>query len=151
MTTVNPKLNRLLSKLEARGKRVTGQRAAICEALVSHGGHPTTSEIWRRVRALHPSISQATVYNTLAALEELRLIRALDILGQNHTHYDLCVDPHVNVVCTQCGRIADVQTDTLEALLGLVAVRTGYQLAPQDGVIVYGLCPECASLQMHQS
>jgi len=150
MATINPQLNSLLSKLEARGKRITAQRVAICEALLSHGGHPTTGEIWRRVQALHLSISQATVYNTLAALEELHLIRALDILGQDHTRYDLCVDPHVNVVCTQCGRIADVQTDTLEALLGLVAGRTGYQLAPQDGVIVYGLCPECANLQARE-
>ena len=151
MATMNLQLNSLLTKLEARGKRVTAQRTAVCEALLSHGGHPTASEIWQRVRALQPSISQATVYNTLAALEELQLIRALDIVGEDHTHYDVCVDPHVNVVCTRCGRIADVHTDTLEALLGLVAARTSYQLVPQDGVIVYGLCPECVSLQMHVS
>jgi Fe2+ or Zn2+ uptake regulation protein len=140
-------LNSLLAKLEARGKRATAQRAAVCEALLAHGGHPTAAEIWQRVQALHPSLSQATVYNTLAALEELQLIRALDIVGENHTHYDLCVDAHVNVVCTQCGQIADVHTDTLEALLGLVAARSGYRLAPQDGVIVYGICPSCASAQ----
>jgi Fe2+ or Zn2+ uptake regulation protein len=149
MATMNLQLNSLLAKLEARGKRVTAQRAAVCEALLSHGGHPTAGEIWQHVQTLHPSISQATVYNTLAALEELQLIRALDIVGEDHTHYDVCVDPHVNVVCTQCGRIADVHTDTLEALLGLVAARTGYELVPQDGVIVYGLCPECVGLQMH--
>jgi Fur family peroxide stress response transcriptional regulator len=148
MATMNLQLNSLLAKLEARGKRVTAQRAAVCEALLSHGGHPTAGEIWQRVQALQPSISQATVYNTLAALGELQLIRALDIVGEDHTHYDICVDPHVNVVCTRCGRIADVHTDTLEALLGLVAARTGYQLVPQDGVIVYGLCPECVSLQI---
>lgn len=138
-------LNSLLAKLEAGGKRVTAQRAAVCEALLSHGGHPTAAEIWGGVQSLHPSISQATVYNTLAALEELQLIRALDIVGQGHTHYDICVAPHVNVVCTRCGRIADVHTDTLEALLGLVAARSGYRLAPQDGVIVYGQCPDCAA------
>jgi len=27
----------------------------------------------------------------------------LDIVGDEHMHYDLCVDPHVNVVCTACG------------------------------------------------
>jgi Fur family peroxide stress response transcriptional regulator len=151
MTTPSLELNSLLAGLEAHGKRVTAQRAAVCEALLNHGGHPTTGEIWRRVHALHPSISQATVYNTLAALEELLLIRALDILGEDHTRYDLRVDPHVNVVCTRCGRIADVHTDTLEALFRLVAARTGYQLVPQDGVIVYGLCPDCANLQAHPS
>lgn len=138
-------LNSLLAKLEARGKRVTPQRAAVCEALLDHGGHPTAGEIWARVQAQHPALSQATVYNTLSALEDLQLIRALEIVGDEHTHYDICVEPHVNVVCTDCGRITDVHTDTLEALLGLVAARSGYRLVPQDGVIVYGRCAECAA------
>jgi Fe2+ or Zn2+ uptake regulation protein len=91
----------------------------------------------------YPSLSHATVYNTLAALEEIGVIRALDILGEEHTHYDLRIEPHVNVFCTTCGRITDVYTDTLEALLTLVASRSAYRLEPHDSVIVYGLCPGC--------
>jgi Fur family peroxide stress response transcriptional regulator len=137
----------LLRGLEAAGRRVTPQREAVIAALLAHGGHPTTAEIWQLVHDTHPSISQATVYNTLAALEGLGLIRALDIVGDEHTHYDLHVEPHVNVVCTSCGRIADVYTDTLEALVGLVGSRSGYRVNPRDGVIVYGLCPACVSVQ----
>jgi Fur family peroxide stress response transcriptional regulator len=140
------KPERLLAQLEAAGRRITPQREAVCEALLAHGGHPTTSEIWQHVHTAHPSISQATVYNTISALEELGLIRALQIVGDEHTHYDLCLDPHVNVVCTRCGSIADIHTDTLEALLGLVASRSGYRLTPGDGVIVYGVCPTCQRL-----
>ena len=140
----NPKLNQLLTRLAASGRRVTAQRLAVCEALLAHGGHPTTTEIWRRVHGVHPSISQATVYNTIATLEELRLIQKLDIAGDEHAHYDLDVAPHVNAVCTRCGRIADVYTDTLEALLGLVATRSGYWLDPREGMIVYGLCADCS-------
>ena len=136
-------LERLLAGLETAGRRVTSQRVAVCEALLAQHGHPTATEVWECVHRLHPSISQATVYNTLAALEGLQLIRALDIVGDEHTHYDLGVEPHVNAVCTSCGRIADVHTDTLEALLGLVAARSGYRLNPKDGVIVYGLCVAC--------
>jgi Fur family peroxide stress response transcriptional regulator len=138
------KLNRMLAKLEANGRRVTGQRVAVCEALLAHGGHPTAAEVYQRVQEAHPAISQATVYNTLAALEELSLIHLLHIVGDDHAHYDLGVDPHVNAVCTRCGRISDIHTDTLEALLGLVAARSGYQLSQGEGVIVYGLCRDCA-------
>ena len=141
--SVVSKPGRLLAQLEAGGRRITPQREAVCEALLAHGGHPTTSEIWQHIRTAHPTISQATVYNTIAALEELGLIRALQIVGDEHTHYDLCLDPHVNVVCTHCGSIVDIHTDTLEALLGLVAARSGYRLIPGDGVIVYGLCQTC--------
>jgi Fur family transcriptional regulator, peroxide stress response regulator len=142
-TRADTRLNQLLARFEAGGRRVTPQRAAVCRALIAHGSHPTATEIWQRIRATHPSISQATVYNTIAALEELGLIKRLDIAGDEHTHYDLDVGPHVNAVCRRCGRIADVYTDTLEALLGLVASRSGYGLDPREGMIVYGVCGEC--------
>src|SRR5215207_10992412 len=148
MNQLSSKLNRLLAQLEASGRRVTRQRIAVCEALLAHGGHPTAAEVFQRIRAAHPAISQATVYNTLTMLEELSLIRLLHIVGDDHAHYDLGVDRHVNAVCTRCGRITDIHTDTLEALLGLVATRSGYQLGRGEGVIVYGLCPECASARV---
>jgi Fur family peroxide stress response transcriptional regulator len=143
MTEIQANLNRLLARLAASGRRITPQRVAVCETLLAHGGHPTIAELWRRVRATHPTISQATVYNTIAALEELRLIQKLELAGDEHAHYDTHVEPHVNVVCTRCGQIADVYTDTLEALLGLVASRSGYQLASGSAVTVYGLCAAC--------
>src|SRR5258706_4326968 len=143
MTAVDPKLSQLLARIEAAGKRVTPQRVAVCAALLAHGDHPTVAEIWRRVQTAHPSISQATVYNTIAALEEQRLIQKLEIAGDEHAHYDLDVAPHVNAVCTRCGRITDVYTDTLEALLCLVAARSGYALDPREGMLVYGLCGDC--------
>src|SRR5690348_506215 len=102
------KLNRLLAKLEASGRRVTTQRIAVCEALLAQGGHPTAAEVYQRVHVAHPAISQATVYNTLSALEELSLIHLLHIVGDDHAHYDLGGDPHVNAVCKNCGRIDDI-------------------------------------------
>ena len=145
MNQLPSKLNRLLGQLEASGRRITTQRIAVCEALLAHGAHPTVAEVYQRVHASHPAISQATVYNTLSTLEELGLIRLLHIVGDDHAHVDLGVEPHVNAVCTRCGRITDIHTDTLEALLGLVAMRSGYLLSPGEGVIVYGLCPSCAA------
>jgi len=142
-TQTDTRLQHLLAQLEAGGRRATPQRAAVCAALLAHGGHPTVAEIWLRVQTAHPSISQATVYNSIAALEALGLIRRLDIAGDGHTHYDMDIAPHVNAFCRRCGRVADVHTDTLEALLGLVAARSGYDLDPSEGVIVYGLCAEC--------
>jgi Fur family transcriptional regulator, peroxide stress response regulator len=141
--TKHPDLDRLLAKIEAADRKVTPQRVIVCEALLALGGHPTATELWHWVHAARPTISQATVYNTLAVLEELGLIRTLDIVGDEHAHYDLCVAPHVNVVCTRCGRIDDVHTDTLEALLGLVAARSRYQVDSGKGVVVYGMCPTC--------
>ncbi len=142
MSTSDQRLSLMLARLEQSGRRLTPQRVAVCEALVAHGGHPTPMEVRDLVWTGNPGISQATVYNTIAVLEELGLINKLDLAHDEHTHYDVVVQPHVNVVCTRCGRISDVHTDTLEALLGLVASRSGYAIA-RGGIIVYGLCLQC--------
>lgn len=134
--------NCILTQLEQNGRRVTPQRMAVIEALLEHGSHPTPMEVRERVQQKDPSISQATVYNTITLLADLGLIRKLDIADDENAHFDTDMHPHVNVVCTQCGQISDVHTDTLEALLGLVASRSGYQIA-SGGVTMYGLCDEC--------
>jgi len=103
------------------------------------GGHG--AEHAKRMR-LEPALA-ALHGERVGALRALP--RALDIAGDEHTHYDVRPESHVNIVCTSCGRIVDVDTDTLEALLGLVAARSGYRLNPRDGVIVYGQCPSCAA------
>jgi Fur family peroxide stress response transcriptional regulator len=143
MKDVKQQLNRLLTQLESAGRRITPQRITVCEALLAHGSHPTVTQVWQHVHETHPSISQATVYNTITMLEELRLVQKLEITGDEHAHYDVNIEPHVNAFCTRCGQISDVFTDTLEALLVLVAHRSHYQLAPGSGVIVYGICGVC--------
>jgi Fur family peroxide stress response transcriptional regulator len=143
MKDLKQQLNRVLTQMESAGRRITPQRIIVCEALLAHGSHPTVTQVWQRVREAHPSISQATVYNTITALEELQLVQKLEIAGDEHAHYDITIAPHVNAFCTRCGRITDVFTDTLEALLVLVEHRSRYQIASGSGVIVYGICSAC--------
>lgn len=137
------KIDYLLGQLEAAGKRSTPQRHAVCQALVEHGGHPTVADVFERVRTIFPMISQATVYNTIDTLQELGLVQQLDVVNHEHTHYDLDLTPHINLVCTRCGTIIDLHTDTLDALLAQVSQRSGYQIDPHSALLVYGLCPAC--------
>jgi Fur family peroxide stress response transcriptional regulator len=137
------KIDYFLDQLELSGKRSTPQRHAVCQALVEHGGHPTVAEVFERVRGIFPMISQATVYNTIDTLEELGLVRPLDITNHEHTHYDLDASPHINIVCTRCGCISDLRIDALGALLLQVSDQTGYDIAHNAPLIVYGCCPDC--------
>lgn len=137
------KIERLLNQLEAAGKRSTPQRYAVCQALVEHGGHPTVAEVFERVRTTFPMISQATVYNTIYTLQELGLVHPLDIANDEHTHYDLDLTPHINVVCTECGKITDVHSHTVDTLLEEVIQYSGYQIDQHTALVVYGVCPEC--------
>ena len=137
------KIEYLLNQLEASGKRATPQRYAVCQALVEQGGHPTVADVFERVRGTFPMISQATVYNTIDTLKELGLVHQLEIANDEHTHYDLDLQPHINVVCTECGHIHDVHSHVIDALLAEVQRSSGYQLSQQNALVVYGVCPEC--------
>lgn len=141
--TTHQKIDYLLSQLEAAGKRSTPQRHAVCRALVEHGGHPTVAEVFERVRAIFPMISQATVYNTIDTLVALGLVQRLDIANHEHTHYDLDLTSHINLVCTHCGRISDLYLDTLADMLHQVSQHTGYAITQHAGLLIYGMCPAC--------
>ncbi len=141
--TNQARIEYLLNQLEASGKRATPQRYAVCQALVEQGGHPTVADVFEYVRRTFPMISQATVYNTIDTLKELGLVHQLEIANDEHAHYDLDLQPHINVVCTECGHIHDVHSHVIDALLAEVQRSSGYQLSQQNALVVYGVCPEC--------
>jgi Fur family peroxide stress response transcriptional regulator len=137
------KITYLLNQLEAAGKRSTPQRYAVCQALVEHGEHPTVAKVFERVRGTFPMISQATVYNTIDTLTELGLIHKLEIANDEHTHYDLDLTPHINMVCPRCGQITDVHNETVATLLGEVQQNSGHRLCRPFALVLYGVCPAC--------
>ena len=131
---------RLLHELEHHGYRPTPQREAVCWALANHGGHPTAAEIFEVVK--HHGIGQATVYNTITALEKLGVIQAMTLNTDEHTRYDLDTAPHVNFVCSACGSIIDCAAPQLDLLLAQIASGAGATFESAN-VIVYGRCKSC--------
>lgn len=62
--------------LREAGLRVTQQRMALLSILMDAGDHPNADELLTRARNLDDSMSLATVYRTLSALEEAGLIQS---------------------------------------------------------------------------
>jgi Fe2+ or Zn2+ uptake regulation protein len=97
----------MVAALRGAGRRITHQRLAIVEDLSGRSDHPTARQIHDRLRGRVPRLSLSTVYNTLAALVELGLLREMEFEAVDN-RYDTNLAPHVNLVCTLCGAIADV-------------------------------------------
>ncbi|HQE18452.1 MAG TPA: transcriptional repressor, partial [Aggregatilineales bacterium] len=83
----------------------------------------------------------ATVYNTLSLLVELDLIHEIASPTEGSTRYDPQVAPHLNLICTNCNRIIDVDDVDLTYLEELTA-RYGFEVADVN-VVLHGLCAEC--------
>ena len=85
---------------------MTKQRACVLEVLRSDMCHHTAEEIYDLARRKLPTISRATVYNNLKALEEEKLIRRISGDGAAD-RYDNSFVPHGHTVCERCGAVSD--------------------------------------------
>lgn len=131
-----------LDLLRDNGLKATTQRLAILTVLMEQGEHPTAEEIHERLADEHPTLSLSTVYDTLARLGELGIVDPLHI-GDGVTRYEFHNDPHVNVVCSQCRSIVDVDSVELEPFLERVQAETGYDVYDQQ-LELRGRCQDCA-------
>lgn len=95
---------------------MTKQRAIILEVLRSDKCHHTAEELFQLAKEKMPSISRATVYNNLHALEEEQIIRKISGDG-GPDRYDNSFIPHGHLVCTVCGDVSDVDLPGIEAIL----------------------------------
>lgn len=122
--------------------RLTPQRMAICRLLAGTEEHPTAQDIHEQLREEYPSLSLATVYNTLETLVRLGAINTLGTAGDDSIHYDADTSPHVNLACTRCHRVVDLPSLHVRALDREVAANSGYEIMGAR-VLYYGLCPDC--------
>ena len=113
----------MLAALRTRGLRLTPQRAAVVRELATDESHPTAQELFDRLRDSMPTMSFATVYNTLDVLRRSDLCSVL-ALSPGSGRFDPNVLPHDHLVCDRCGMVRD---------LSPVQSPSKKVSAPQDG------------------
>ncbi len=120
---------------------MTHQRVAVYQALLESDVHPSPEELFRGLQESVPTLSLATVYNALDALESLQLVRKVVTLGEVR-RYDANLAPHHHLVCTTCSSIRDLETSRLSRIR-LKGDLGGFQ-ADKVSVQVLGRCADCA-------
>lgn len=130
-----------LDLLRENGLRATSQRIEILRAVIDAEGHPKAEEVWEAARDSHPTLSLSTVYDTLSRFVELGMIDELHA-GEGATRYEFFEAPHLNLVCTECGRVEDTTAEGLAALIADAGDGSAFHLDPQP-VELEGRCREC--------
>lgn len=131
----------LLAELRRHNLRLTPQREAIYCYLRQATGHPRAEDVFAAVRSEHPSLSLATVYNTLNLLVSEGLARRL-LSGESVSRFDGTVEEHDHVVCERCGRVADFYPPDTGSLRQAAAAATGFAVRSQT-IVFQGLCQQC--------
>jgi Fe2+ or Zn2+ uptake regulation protein len=135
---------RMVKDLKAAGLKLTAQRLAIVRQFADDLSHPTAQELYDRLKTTFPTMSFATVYNTLDALALAGLSGTLR-LG-NAARFDPNTSPHHHAVCERCGAIADIPAGTLAPTPAIVSRlrrrASGFQVRSVER-IYRGLCAAC--------
>src|SRR6185369_17277826 len=104
----------MLACVRSAGLKLTPQRIAIVREIAADPTHPTAQELFERLRPALPTMSFATVYNTLDALAAAGLCAALS-LSPGASRFDPNMRPHHHAVCDRCGLVRDVPAGPVDA------------------------------------
>jgi Fur family peroxide stress response transcriptional regulator len=127
-----------LSRLRALGLTPTIQRVAVLECLEHTKTHPTADQVLSAVRKTYPSVSRATIYNTLELLSKAGLILKITV-DPAVARYDADTGPHAHFRCRICGTVYDVMMDRHVDLDDYIE---GH-LVEAVRAYAYGVCAKC--------
>ncbi|MDT5294009.1 MAG: Fur family transcriptional regulator, peroxide stress response regulator [Acidobacteriota bacterium] len=122
-------------------RALTPQRQAVLQVVAESGDHLTANEIFEAARRRLPSISFATVYNSLKYLKESGLVREINF-GKGSSRYDRETARHDHAVCSRCGKLVDFDLAETSQLIRAAARRSHFK--PESiHLTLVGLCPGC--------
>ncbi|MDY0267801.1 Fur family transcriptional regulator [Trichloromonas sp.] len=129
--------------LSERGLKWTSQREVILDAFLRCDSHPSTEDLYLKLRKKHPNIGYATVYRTLKLFSECGIAASRDF-GDGQTRYESTseAEHHDHLICKDCGAIVEFEDPRIEALQEEIARQHGYVLLTHRHEI-FGRCPAC--------
>ena len=123
----------LSEKLKSCDVRPTPQREVVLKVILEKRDHPTADEIFARVKGMMPSISLATVYNTLHQFTEVGLLREVAVEGAK-TYFDTNTSNHYHFFCETSGKLMDIDTASIR-IEGLPQAPDGMSISRVDVLV----------------
>ncbi|AWI85630.1 transcriptional repressor [Alloyangia pacifica] len=121
--------------LRDAGLRVTQQRMIVMSVLMESEDHPNADELFARTKAIDGSVSFATVYRTLAALEEAGLIRKLSFEHESARFEVTPAAEHDHLVDVDTGEVIEIESAEIERLRRELVERLGYEIISHNTLI----------------
>ena len=121
---------------------LTKQREVVLAVIRASETHLTASEVFSAARNMLPSISFATVYNSLRYLKEAGHIAEIQF-GNGASRFDRMTTRHDHAICTECGKLVDIEMELPEDLVIQAAERSKFKPESIEFTL-RGRCPDCA-------
>ncbi len=137
-----PPPNPIIDALDHAGYRLTEPRRVVAGLIAEQTGHFTAPDLEDVVRDRRLGISRATLFRALDLLTELGLVERLDLPTGEHAYVPCARSHHHHVVCSVCGRTAEVEDCGVAEAVSEVGRRSGYRI-DSHRLELFGLCRRC--------
>jgi len=123
--------------LRQKGIKASYQRVSIYDYLKHTTAHPSVSQIFSDLHPTIPSLSRATVYNTINLFVDKKIVVPVQVDG-SEARYDLADPHHAHFHCVSCQKIYDIPSEGF----GVPEPLKNFEV--QEAQLHYkGLCPNC--------
>ena len=138
-------IEKLTAIFKKHGLKLTTQRLAIFNSIISRKDHPTTEKVYESLKKKYPTISLATVYKTLHIFKEVGLIQELNFSDGN-IRYDPNMELHINIICIKCGGITDYSNKKIKDLWQFIISDLNFKPEGQR-IDIYYECENCKNIK----
>ena len=121
---------------------LTRQREVVLRVIRDAHEHLTANEVFGRAKELLPSISFATVYNSLRYLKDAGHIAEISF-GNGASRFDRITHRHDHAICTSCGKLVDIEMEHPAEIIKKAARQSKFKPESLEFTL-RGTCPECA-------
>ena len=125
--------------LESHDINPSVHRNAIMQYMLAHDIHPTVEKIYADLLPSMPTLSKATVYNTLKLFVDKKVVKTIFIEEKN-VRYDAITKLHAHFKCKFCDTIYNVPLE--ESDLPKFKKKTDLTLS-ETQVYFFGACKKC--------
>jgi len=120
---------------------LTRQREVVLQVIRDSHGHMTANDVFTEAKALLPTISFATVYNSLRYLKDAGHIAEIQF-GSGASRFDKMTHRHDHALCTMCGKLVDIEMDHPDDLVKRAAAISNFKPETLEFTL-RGQCQDC--------
>jgi Fur family ferric uptake transcriptional regulator len=137
-------LNDFKILLKKNNLKFTIQREVILETLYNSDEHLTPEGLHHLIQDKQPDLKAgiATVYRTLALLEESNVVTSLSFGAQGKKYELGAKEHHDHLICTICGEITEFVDEEIEKRQHVITDELGFKMSDHS-MQIYGICSEC--------
>jgi Fur family ferric uptake transcriptional regulator len=132
--------------LKNNNLKFTIQREVILETLYECDEHLTPESLHQLIQKKYPDlkIGIATVYRTLALLEESDMVTSLSFGAQGKKYELGAKEHHDHFICMECGSITEFVDEQIEKRQHKIADELDFKMLDHS-MQIYGICSKCQS------